>query len=361
MDFVSDKSDNKINDYTFEYPKVGNYISTNKYISNPNTNDMNKYVFITPAEGGDIQLFNSSPTLTFFINNCYIIDCERSFLTIAFKNNEVDFKDNDRRFPCKLFKSVTTNFSTGSTFTTDPFVTFNAKKYFGNFGIYGDKEGTPASISIPLSSICSLFSTDYLYTNLLNGTTTLKVNLQENADNRYFKTKCTISMARICLNTCNNEILMNKLANESKILSKFYRTDCIDFTVNTGKIETISIGSFSPSIVAFAFKLNKAYTNITEFNIDIGSSNNSVFSYNLISGEINNISTMYGISTLIEGGYFIIPTYNFGMNDFSGVNATRNTVTIRISVSESAKLSVCVISNCIGVYEAGMLKMISDF
>lgn len=357
MDFVSDKSDNKINDYTFEYPKVGNYISTNKYISNPNTNDMNKYVFINAVEGGEIDFFNKSITLTFFINNCYVIDCERSFITIAFKDQSVDY-NSDGRFPCRMFKSVTTNFSTGSTFTTDPFVTFKAKKYFGNFGIYGAKGATPASISIPLSSICSLFSTDYLYTNLLNGTTTLKVNLDSTG---YFSSKCTINMARICLNTCNNEILMNKLANESKILAKFYKTDCIEANISQNTGATISIGSFSPSVVAFAFKLNDAYTNITSFNIDIGSANNSVFSYNLLSGEINNISTMYGISTLIEGGYFIIPTYNFGMNDFSGVNATRNTVTIRITLKTTTKLSICVISNCIGVYEAGMLKMISDF
>lgn len=356
MDFVSDKPDNKINDYTFEYPKVGNYISTNKYISNPNTNDMNKYVFINAVESmPNGSIVGKSFTFTFFINNCYIIDCKRSFITLEFNDSECNGKVTIGA--CRLFKSVTTNFSTGSTFTTDPFVCFTAKDYFGNFGVYGDSPAKPASISIPLSSICSLFSTDYLYTNLLNGTTTIKVNFTE--DN--FFSAGTMKAARICLNTCNNEILMNKLANESKILSKFYKTDCIDFTVNTGKIETVSIGSFSPSIVAFAFKLNKDYTVISQFNIDIGSSNNSVFSYDLISGEINNISTMYGISTLIKSNYFIIPTYNFGKNDFSGVNATRNTVTIRISVSEIANLSVCVISNCIGVYEAGMLKMISDF
>lgn len=355
MDFVSDKPDNKINDYTFEYPKVGNYISTNKYISNPNTNDMNKYVFINAVEGGEIEFFNTTTTLTFFINNCYVIDCERSFITLSFK--DPDF-NADTRFPCKMFKSVITNFSTGSTTTNNPFVTFKAKKYFGNFGIYGMKDAAPSSISIPLSSVCSLFSTDYLYTNLLNGTTTLKVNLDSSG---YFKSKCKINMARICLNTCNNEILMNKLANESKILSKFYRTDCMEINLSTNTLATTSIGSFSPSVVAFAFKLSISYTNITEFNIDIGSSNNSVFSYSLLSGEINNISTMYGISTLIDGNYFIVPTYNFGMNDFSGVNATRNTVTIRISTSTSANLSICVISNCVGVYETGMLKMISDF
>lgn len=358
MDFVSDKPDNKINDYTFEYPKVGNYISTNKYISNPNTNDMNKYVFINAVDSLNIEIHNQEQTLTFFINNCYVIDCERSFITIGF-NTIANFETGDKtKFPCRLIKSVTTNFSTGSTHTNKPFVTFKAKKYFGNFGIYGKDDATPASISIPLSSICSLFSTDYLYTNLLNGTTTLKVTI---SDDGYFKGSTNINMARICLNTCNNEILMNKLANESKILSKFYRTDCMEISLKTNELSTTSIGSFSPSVVAFAFKLSVAYTLINEFNIDIGSSNNSVFSYSLLSGEINNISTMYGISTLIDGNYFIIPTYNFGINDFSGVNATRNTVTIRISTINDANLSICVISNCIGVYEAGMLKMISDF
>ena len=81
MDFVSDKPDNKINDYTFEYPKVGNYISTNKYISNPNTNDMNKYVFINAVESMPSEsIVSGEKTLTFFINNCYIIDCKRSFI-----------------------------------------------------------------------------------------------------------------------------------------------------------------------------------------------------------------------------------------------------------------------------------------
>ena len=357
MDFVSDKPDNKINDYTFEYPKVGNYISTNKYISNPNTNDMNKYVFINAVESMPTEsIVSGEKTLTFFINNCYIIDCKRSFITFGFEEQNFE-GSNTRTAPCRLVKSVTTNFSTGSTFTTNPFVCFTAKDYFGNFGIYGESKATPSSISIPLSSICSLFSTDYLYTNLLNGTTTIKVIF---ANDNFFSAG-KINLARICLNTCNNEILMNKLANDSKILAKFYKTDCIENTLTQNVDTPISIGSFSPSVVAFAFKLNIEYTNINKFNIDIGSANNSVFSYDLISGEINNISTMYGISTLIKNGYFIVPTYNFGMNDFSGVNATRNTVTIRITSKAAAKLSICVISNCIGVYEAGMLKMISDF
>ena len=314
-----------------DYPSHSKSIVVNTYKNSNLVSDMFRFVQVPPlAPSATTEI----ASLTFLIDNHFVIDTNRSFLKL-----KTTPKADKNKY--ELIKSSSCKWSGGSSYSIcGGLAYFNMSQ---NSDIYptGNSGTTSTTFNVPLRALNSLFNTDYLYTNLLSGITTLDLNLNNNN---------AAANGTLFLAVIGNDMFYSTFQslNSERFLQKFFKCDFI-----TGVNKTQSIGTFSQSVIAvIIFPIETAKT----FNIEIGSSAKAICSSSLTSDECFYISKMFKIPETEKVAYF--PLYNFSKSDFSGVDASN--CTIRYVTDSTNAVNIAVISNAYGEYRNGALNIRGD-
>lgn len=358
-------------------PDFNSSIYINSYQNTRENGDMLRMLQIKPT---NVNPPGAGEVRTFIINNEYLIDTRKSYVTIvvnrASANGNAAAADTSDTILGKLIQRTVTQFPGGSCNTS----IFSTYSYF-EMNRHKEQMNNPASKSfvgnqnaamipanqvytIPLYAFNTLFSNDYYYSLLLNGVTAFNIYFQPNFDTTTL-TSCELTLATVGNNKMYDYLRGTLMAGRS-LFTKIYQCDCQQFTIPNNNAGNIVLGYYHPSVVAVVLSLatrtNQGFT--TPMNISIGSSAKIFYTSN--SQQLNdqfylsNCEMPYS-DVFTTKKFIVFPLYNVDPSDWTGVNCENVTMKIDYPAGNNAKIiNICVIYNAVLEYKPNQNLVISD-